>query len=227
MKYAALFSGGKDSALALWKAQKAGLDVKYLVTVFPARDDSYMFHKPNLEFVPTLADSLDLNFIKVKTEGVKEEELTDLKNGLNKLDVGGVITGAVASSYQFKRLKRLTKELDLDLYAPLWEVKQQDILDTLLKNDFKVIIVSVAAMGFDKDWLGREIDSGCVSDLKVLNRKYAINVAGEGGEYESFVLDSPNYEWGFKVVHAEREWDGHRGVYKIKKIKKKEKMDLF
>ncbi|MFW6141633.1 MAG: ATP-binding protein, partial [Candidatus Saliniplasma sp.] len=35
MKYAALFSGGKDSALALWKAQKAGLDVKYLVTVFP------------------------------------------------------------------------------------------------------------------------------------------------------------------------------------------------
>ncbi len=223
MKYAALFSGGKDSALALWKAQKDGLNVEYLVTVFPERDDSYMFHKPNLDFVPDIAESLGIELVKVGTEGEKEKELEDLKRGLESLEVDGIITGAVASSYQYERLENLSSQLGLELYAPLWDMDQEILLNELLEDDFEVIIVSVAAMGFDEEWLGREIDRDCVVELEGLNEKYGINVAGEGGEYESLVLNAPNYHWGFEVVQSNIKWDGHRGEYDIKRIKKRDR----
>lgn len=220
MKYAALFSGGKDSALALWKAQEDGLNVKYLITVIPERDDSYMFHKPNLDFVPDIAESLGIKLVEIGTRGEKEKELRDLENGLNGLDIDGIITGAVASSYQYKRLERISSQLCLDLYAPLWDMDQETVLDELLERGFKVMIVSVAAMGLDKRWLGRVIDKECINDLKNLNVKYGVNVAGEGGEYESFVLDAPNFKWGFEVVEDDIIWDGHRGEYVIKNIEK-------
>ncbi|MGM0404718.1 MAG: diphthine--ammonia ligase [Thermoplasmatota archaeon] len=221
MKYAALFSGGKDSALALWKAKKDGLNVEYLVTVFPERDDSYMFHKPNLDFVLDIAESLGIELVKVRTEGEKEKEMQDLKEGLERLEIEGIITGAVASSYQYKRLDKLSSQLDLELYAPLWGMDQENLLNELLEDEFDVIIVSVAAMGLDEEWLGRKIDKYCVDELEELNDKYGINVAGEGGEYESLVLNAPNFKWGFEVADADIKWDGHRGEYKIKKIKKK------
>ncbi len=222
MKYAALFSGGKDSALALWKAQREGLDVQDLVTVYPERDDSYMFHKPNLDFVPDIAESLGIELVKVETEGEKEKEMEDLKKGLEGLEIGGIITGAVASSYQYERLKKLSSQLGLELYAPLWGMDQENLLNELLEDDFEVIIVSVAAMGLDEEWLGRRIDKDCVKGFKVLKQKYGINVAGEGGEYESLVLDAPNYKWGFEVVEGNIRWDGHRGEYEIKRIKKRD-----
>jgi len=220
MGYTALFSGGKDSTLALWKAQSLGLDISYLVTVYPHRDDSYMFHKPNLHLVPKLAKSLDIELVKVETSGEKEKELTDLKNELATLDISGLITGAVASNYQMKRIEKISKDLSLDVFAPLWKMKQSELLEDLLKNNFHSIIVSVSARGLDEGWLGRSIDEKCVQDLKKLHDKYGINISGEGGEYESLVLEAPNYDQNFKVIEKEDQWDGRRGEVSIKKLKK-------
>ena len=45
MKLAVLFSGGKDSCLALHKVLEKGYDVKYLLNIFSKNRDSFMFHK--------------------------------------------------------------------------------------------------------------------------------------------------------------------------------------
>lgn len=220
MSYAALFSGGKDSTYAIWKAQEAGLNVESLITVYPKRKDSYMFHKPNLDFVPDIAESLGLKLVKIQTEGEKELELDDLKGCLKDMDLDGIITGAVKSSYQYDRIENLSSELDMEHYAPLWQMDQLDLLNELIENEFKTMIVSAAAMGFDESWLGREIDEACILELNKLNEKYGINVAGEGGEYETFVLDAPNYRWGFEIIDADKSWEGYRGEYSIKEVKK-------
>ncbi|MFW6047930.1 MAG: diphthine--ammonia ligase [Candidatus Natronoplasma sp.] len=220
MGYAALFSGGKDSSLALWKAQSLGLDIDYLVTVYPKRKDSYMFHKPNLHLVPQLAESLDIELMKIKTAGEKEKELEDLKEGLKNLEINGLITGAVASKYQLERIENVSKELSLDVFAPLWNMDQSELLDELLKNDFQSTLVSVSALGLDDGWLGKTIDEKCIQDLKKLNDRYGINISGEGGEYETLVLGAPNYDQDFKVVEKEKRWDGKRGELVIKKLKK-------
>ncbi len=221
MGYAALFSGGKDSSLALWKAQNLGLDVSHLVTVYPDRSDSYMFHKPNLHLVPKLAKSLDTELVKIETPGEKEKELIDLKNELKNLEITGLITGAVASNYQMERIESISAELSLDMFAPVWKMDQSELLEDLLKNGFRSIIVSVSAYGLDEEWLGRTIDEKCIQDLKNLQEKYGINISGEGGEYESLVLEAPNYDYKFKVVEKSKKWDGKRGELLIKKLEKK------
>jgi len=220
MGFAALFSGGKDSSLALWKAQSFGLKVDYLVTVFPQRDDSYMFHKPNLHLIPDLADSLGIELIKVRTSGEKEKEVEDLKEALKDLDISGLITGAVASRYQMGRIEKLSHELSLDVYAPLWNMSQRKLLEELLLNGFQTMIVSVSALGLDESWLGKDIDEKCIEELQSLNEEYGINISGEGGEYETLVLEAPNYDRDFKVIEKEDQWDGRRGEVSIKKLKK-------
>ena len=63
-----------------------------------------------------------------------------------------------------------------------------------------LIIIGVAADPLDEKWLGREIDSKFVSDVKKLYEKYKIHPAGEGGEFETFVLNCPLFKKGLKVV---------------------------
>ncbi|MFO8109280.1 MAG: diphthine--ammonia ligase [Thermoplasmata archaeon] len=220
MEFAVLYSGGKDSNLALWLAQKEGLDIAYLITISPHRDDSYMFHKPNLMHVPMLAESLDIPLILEESGGVKEEELKDLENALDSVDVDGVITGAVASRYQSDRIEKIAEDRGMEVVSPLWGIKQVELMETLLKEGFKCIIVGVAAMGLNERWLGRKIDQRCFDELMDLHQSYSINVAGEGGEYESFILDAPNFKWKFSVESACKNWDGHRGTYDIESIKR-------
>ena len=220
MSYAALYSGGKDSTLALWMAQQNGIDVSKLITVFPKREDSYMFHKPNIHLVPKLAESLGVDLIRVYTKGEKEKEINDLKKTVSGLEVDGLITGAVASEYQSDRVKKIADEFGIDVYQPLWGIDQNNILDLLIKNKFNAVIVSVAAMGLNETWLGREIDENCASDLRTLEEKYRINVAGEGGEYETLVLAAPNYRYNFKIIKSSKEWDGKRGKLKVEEIER-------
>ncbi|MGM0510776.1 MAG: diphthine--ammonia ligase, partial [Thermoplasmatota archaeon] len=131
------------------------------------------------------------------------------------------ITGAVASNYQRERIEKMADTLEIEVFSPLWNMDQYDLVEELLEEGFQTMIVSVAAMGLDDSWLGRKIDVECISDLKALHEKYRINIAGEGGEYESLVLDGPMYDYGFKVVEAKKVWDGQRGTYDILKIEKK------
>ncbi len=220
MTYAALYSGGKDSTLALWMIQNEGFTVDKLITVFPEREDSYMFHKPNIHLVPELAESMDIELVEVKTEGEKEKELEDLRDAVADLDIEGLITGAVASNYQRERIKNIAEDYDLDVRSPLWGMDQDKILELLIENSFDTRIVSVAAMGLDDSWLGRKIDKNCLEDLLNLRDKYRINVAGEGGEYETLVLGAPNYRWNFEITDRRKKWDGKRGEIEVKGLRK-------
>ncbi len=221
MGYAVLYSGGKDSNLAMWYGEKAGIDIKVILTVSPRSEDSYMFHKPNLGLVPQLTESMGLEQITVETCGEKEVELEELEKTLEQLEIEGVISGAVASTYQRDRIDNICGEHGWDHYAPLWGMEQREILDTLIEEGFECVIVGVAAMGLDSSWLGRTIDDKLIKELEELEDRYKINIAGEGGEYESLVLGGPNFRWGFEIVSAVKHWDGHRGTLEVKELKRR------
>lgn len=224
LTFAALYSGGKDSTLAILKAQKEDIDVSCLVTVNPKKEDSYMFHKPNLHLVPKLAESMGIRPVMINSSGEKEKEIEDLKKGLEGLDIQGLVLGAVASNYQRSRIERLSFDLSIDLFAPLWHINQDELLQELLTENLKTVIVSVSAEGLGKEWLGREIDQESIVELKELYEKYGINISGEGGEYETLVLRSPNYKHDFMITKSEKSWDGTRGKLDVKEIKRRNKV---
>lgn len=217
MRVAVLATGGKDSVLALYHVLKEGYKVKCLASMIPQKEDSWMFHYPNIRLVDLLAEAVEIPIAKAETSGIEGEEVEDLKRLIEKLDVEGVVSGAIASTYQKVRIEKICKQLGIACISPLWQRRQQDILAEILSLRFEVIITGVYAYGFDKDWLGRKVDETTVADLVELNRKYSVSLVGEGGEYESMVLDAPLFKKRIKVVEAQRVWKGQSGYLRITK----------
>ena len=192
MSWASLTSGGKDSILACQKAIDTGRDVRYLVTVRPKNRESYMFHSANLDAVPFIAQLAGMEYVEITTHGRKEEELADLEAGLAGLDIKGVTAGAVASAYQAERVKAITDRLGIDLFTPLWHLDTEVLLCEVAER-MDAILVVTAAEGLDVGFLGAHIDKNLIGRLKAVSAKYRINLAGEGGEYESLTLNAPFY----------------------------------
>ena len=223
MRVVCLSSGGKDSTLALWLAMKQGHEVERLVAMVPKREDSWMFHHPNIHLVDLFAECVGLPLLKAETSGMKEEELKDLERTLSKLSIEGVVSGAIASEYQKSRIDRICEKLGFVSMAPLWGREPIELLNEMLDAKFNIIITSVAAQGFDESWLGRKIDEEYITDLLDLQRKYKINISAEGGEYETLVLDAPFFKKRIEVVEAERIWRGTNGYLFIKQAELVEK----
>ncbi|MDI6826797.1 MAG: TIGR00289 family protein [Candidatus Aenigmarchaeota archaeon] len=207
MGIAVLFSGGKDSVRTVHHCLKKGYDVKYLVTMISRREDSWMFHVPNIRLTELSSEAIDIPLISKETSGKKEEEVEDLKKVLKILDIDAVACGGIFSNYQKTRFEKVCKELKLKLLSPFWHADPEHFMRETIDLGFDVRIVGVYAEGFDKSWLGREIDKKTVEDLKELNEKYGVSLVGEGGEYETFVVDGLIFKKRIKIVDSEKIWD--------------------
>jgi asparagine synthase (glutamine-hydrolysing) len=194
-KLVCLFSGGKDSVLALHILKNMNYDISCLISIVSKNKDSYMYHTPNMHLVDLQAEALQIPLIKIHTSGKKEDELNVLKKALRiakkKYFVTGVITGAIYSNYQRDRIENISDRLNLKVFSPLWHYSQEDVLKELINLKINAIITKIAAYGLNRTYLNKHIDKDILSHLIFLNTKFGFNIAGEGGEYESLVLDCP------------------------------------
>lgn len=229
IKLGCLFSSGKDSTFALWLMQKAGYPIECLITLKSRNPASYMFHTPAVELVELQAEAIGIPLVLRETEGEKELELEDLRAALREAKaryrIEGVISGALWSTYQKDRIERIAHEEGLKVFAPLWHMNQETELRVVVST-FEVIFTSISAYGLDKSWLGRTITSEDVDRLVEIargvcfdrargeqDREYPyplrragwLNIAGEGGEFESLVLDGPIFKKKLVLVDWEIE----------------------
>ena len=219
MKLAVLFSGGKDSCYAMYKASKEH-EIICLLSVISKNPESYMFHTPNIELTKLQAKAMELPLITKTTEGEKELELNDLKlliqTAVAKYNIEGVVTGALASVYQATRVQKICAELGLWCFNPIWQMDQVELLNELKKNKFQTVIVGVFAYPLDDSYLGKKITKNMIDKLIELSKKYKINPAGEGGELETFVTNAPMFKKKIKIKKSEIEYENHAGILLIK-----------
>lgn len=216
MRLAALYSGGKDSTLAMYTAEQMGHDVAYIVNIIPDSDDSMIFHVPNSNIVPLLADSMKKRLVTATTGGNEEDDMNALRKALKGLDIDGVVTGAVWSDYQWERMNIVCDELGIVCMSPLWRKDQDIVMSELIDSGISAVIVGVYADGLDDTWLGRDV-GGSYEDLKRLSAKKKVSVIGEGGEYESLTLDSPMQSSVLTITESEKEWNGRSGTLNVKR----------
>ncbi|MBI4440904.1 diphthine--ammonia ligase [Candidatus Woesearchaeota archaeon] len=222
MNVGALFSGGKDSAFAVHWARLQGWDIRCLLTMKSQRDDSYMFHTPNIDFVHEQAASLGIPCLIHETLGEKEHELGDLRvlltEAKEKFDLQGVVVGAIASEYQRMRVNTVCHDLGLKVFSPLWHKNPEEYLHAVTSAGYSFLLTHVAAEGLGLEFLGKQIDQSSVAWFIEHCKKHKIHPAGEGGEYESFVTNGPLFRDHLTIAEAERQWDGIRGTLAIRKI---------
>lgn len=205
MKSAVLFSGGKDSCYSAYLAHKKRYELTCLIAVYSENKESYMFHTPSIEKTKKQAEVMQIPLIIQETKGEKEKELKDLelaiKKAKEKYQINAVVTGAIASIYQASRIQKICDKLNLKCFNPLWKKNEFEYLDELIKNKFEIIVTGVFAYPFNKTWLGRKINKKFITDVKPLYEKYKIHPAGEGGEFETFVLDCPLFKKPLKITN--------------------------
>jgi diphthine-ammonia ligase len=222
MKLGVLFSGGKDSVYALAKAKEKH-EIAGLISIHSENKESFMFHTPNINLTEMQAKALELPIIIQNTKGEKETELEDLRNAIDKAKrnykIEGIVTGAIESVYQATRIQKICDELDLQCFNPLWQADQIEHLNEIIKENYKVMIVGVFAEPFTKKWLGRIIDEKAVKELTILHKSHKINPAGEGGEFETLVIDGPIFKKSIEIEKSETFYKNYSGVFTIEEAK--------
>ncbi|MCR4368799.1 MAG: diphthine--ammonia ligase [archaeon] len=211
-----LFSGGKDSVFTLHYFLEQGWDVKCLISLKSKNEFSWMFHTPAIEMVSLQANAIGLPILIGETLGEKESELFDLKKTLAmakaKFEITGVAVGALLSDYQQERVNRVCHSLGLRCFAPLWHKSQEKLLGEMISLGFDVRIVAIAAQGLSKDLLGERVDEKTLAYFSSLNARHGFHVGGEGGEYESLVVDAPFFKKRLVLdktnVVSEKEHEG-------------------
>lgn len=204
MKLGVLFSGGKDSVYSAYLLKQEGNELACLISIHSENPDSFMFHTPSIEKTKKQSEVMEIPLLIFSTKGKKEAELKDLekaiKQAIKEYKIQGIVTGALQSVYQSSRIQKICNKLNLECLNPLWQKNEFDYLKELIKNKFKVIITGVAAYPLTERWLGKEIDNSFITDIKELNTKYQIHPAGEGGEFETFVLNCPLFKKPLKII---------------------------
>jgi diphthine-ammonia ligase len=222
MRLGVLFSGGKDSTLALHKAAEKA-EVACLITLVSENKESYMFHTPNIDVTALQAEALNLPLIRQETEGKPEAELADLDaaiaQAIKRFKITGVVTGAVESVYQAARIQKICNRLNVWCVNPLWKRNQKALLEETVAEGYKTVISGVFAYPLDKEWIVKKIDSDLIGKLVALGEEYGLSPSGEGGEIETTVLAAPLFKKKIEVLDATVEAKGNSGVFRIKQAR--------
>ena len=210
MKSASLISGGKDSLYATYLASKEH-EIKVLISIKSSNPESYMFHVPNIDLVKLQAESMGFPLIFRHTKGVKEEELQDLEDALSeakeRCGIEGVVSGAIFSVYQKKRIDDICDRLALSSRTPLWGRKPRVLWDGMFEAGFEVVISAVAADGLTEEWLGKVVDRQAFNKLLNLHQTCYVCTGGEGGEFETLVVDCPLFKKRIVIEGSRTQWD--------------------
>ena len=249
MKFVALISGGKDSIYSIVECCRLGhelLGCVHLGAAENTEEESYMYQTAASEVITTLVEEClgvplifyqrvgkSINVSLVYQEAMVGDEVEDLFQALTLAkeafpDVQAVSSGAILSTYQRIRIENVCSRLDLTSLSYLWRAApQHDLLDRMIQDDITAVLVRAACPPGLKPYqhLNKTLQELQPLFLS-LNQRYQFHVCGEGGEYESLVVDCPLYKKRLvldDVEVVELEGDEGVGVLKINKCHAEEK----
>lgn len=210
----ALVSGGKDSTYAAYLAEAQGWPVDELLVLRPSDPDSLLFHTPNLSLVRLQAEAWGKRYREHPIAGTGEAaETAALRDALAR--AGELVTaGAIASSYQWGRLHRVCFELGRRLFTPLWGKEPARVVAEEVAAGLDIRLVHLAAEPLDERLLGARLDLPLLAELERRSREVRrVNVAGEGGEYETLVVDAPFFDRRIEIEEGVRR--GGAGTHRL------------
>jgi len=188
-----LWTGGKDSCLALYQAELLGYEVESLITFIP--DDSEFRAHP-LKFMNLQAEAMERpHFTLEISEPYKESYEKAIaylreKHGIEILIIGDIAEVDGHTNW----IRECSKYSGADVLTPLWGVDRHSHMENLISINLRVIISCVKYPWFSEDWLGREINENSLAELSKLNMEMGVDISGENGEYHTLVLDGPMFK---------------------------------
>ncbi len=188
----ALYTGGKDSCYAMHIAYLQGFDIACLITLRVHGWSSLLFHYPHTWITRLHSRALRIPLLEHEVIGDEYSSLVRILHRARSLcGCRYISSGALLSDYQRLRFTMAAFEAGLDPYTPLWRKDQEDYMRRLVREGFRVLVISVQAYGLPSTLVGKVLDEELVEDIIARSKRYGFNPAFEGGEAETLVLDAP------------------------------------
>ena len=194
-----------------------GWEIAAVVTVDIQDGDSHMFQVPSTNWVERQALLANVPWVNVPASGSVEDEIEALEQALSKLEIDGIVSGALRSDFQKQRLECMSQRLNIHSFSPLWHQTPIEHLKGMVEAGFQIMLTSVSCEGLDHTWLGHVLTESSLLELHALSKQHRFNVDGEGGEYETFVLGGPIWSRALRVEGSE-EHTASRGIFAIHSV---------
>tara|TARA_Y100000310_G_scaffold276112_1_gene293046 strand:+ start:1082 stop:1780 length:699 start_codon:yes stop_codon:yes gene_type:complete len=226
MKVAILYSGGKDSTFAIQHAKEQGWDIRYLLSIKPTRKDCYCFHYATVEHTPDLAKMIGIHHI-LKSCNVADPKLEAdiVKQVVQEQEkVDAVILGGTGlQETQLGCIQAALKPMNIEVFAAHVGEDHDLVIEKMIEKGYKILISQVASDGL-KNWLGKYISKDNFDQFKSESQKYGFHVGGEGGYFDTLIVDAPYFTQKleieeFKTV-MDDEYCGHIELTKFKLVPK-------
>lgn len=225
MQVVGLVSGGKDSIWNLHYCTEFGHTISCLANLSPPAGvtelDSYMYQTVGHDLIDGVAEAMGLPLVRrviagkptatssnaySPSDGDEVEDLTLLLEDVLRSypEVKAVSCGAILSNYQRMRVENVCSRLGLKVLAFMWMQEQPILLRQMIAGSLDARIVKVASMGLDARHVGKSIlDEAFTNHLFKLGAQWGVHVCGEGGEYETIVVDAPLFGSSISICESE------------------------
>ena len=217
-----------------------GWEIVAMATILVDSDDSMMFQMDSSWVSGHQSKAMGVPWMPIVGHGEQEQEVRELEGGLRSgerpksveswfekrglvpptytSEIPGewdsLVVGAIRSDYQKTRIERMAHRLGVSIHTPLWHHDPEAHMRDLVAHGFSLKITSVSSGGLGEYWVGRVIDERSLGELIALSASHRFHVDGEGGEYETIVLDGPCFQYPIHVM-GEVIWEGSRGMLSI------------
>jgi len=204
-RYALMWSGGKDSALALWRARRRDLNVRWLVNISDRATGRVRFHATPVETIARQAEATGVALVGVPTDwDTFDESLRDTFAALVQQGCRGVVFGDIHLADVRAWYEDRTRTAGLEHVEPLWGDDPRALVEEFVSIGGRAVLTCVETSKLDVSWLGRVIDRDFLRDVE----STGIEPSGENGEYHSFAFDGPFFAQPVAWRAGERRDEG-------------------
>jgi uncharacterized protein (TIGR00290 family) len=205
MRCAVMWSGGKDSALAAYRARREGVEIACLVNFYDEATGRVRFHATRTELIAAQADAIGVALVQHGTTWPGfEAAFRDTLDVLARDGIDGVVFGDIHLADVRAWYEARVRAAGLVHVEPLWGDDPRELLAEFVASGGRAVVTCCESERLDESWLGRVIDEQFVRDIA----RVPIDPCGENGEYHSFAFAGPLFSRAVPYAPGERRSDG-------------------
>ncbi len=215
MKVVSLWSGGKDSCFACYKAKQQGYQIISVINFTDSDRVNSVSHGLSADIIQKQADLIDIPLLQktMPKKGYKDAFKVLIEELKAKEGIEGIVFGDIYLQEHRDWIDKVCEELRVEPILPIWTHDTEKLIRDIIDAGFKSIVVSTRKDILGEEWLGREIDDKFIKDLSAIGN---IDLCGEKGEFHTFTYDGPIFKQKIKFDIGEKRLENGRWFLEIR-----------
>ncbi len=211
------WSGGKDCCLALHRAVKSGMDVRWLANMVTQDGNRSCSHGMSAAVIKKQAEALGIKIAQRPTTDTNYEEVfTAAVKEFQKDGVTAGVFGDIDFNAHREWIERVCKNAGVTPRLPLWLEDQTKLLNEFIAAGYQTVVVAVKAALLGREVLGMTVDTQFLKYIAGLNK--GITPCGEAGEFHTLVIDGPLFKKKLVLKETEKVTRGEHYFLEIKSV---------